>query len=392
MTAFDFDLGVVGAGPAGATCALTAARLGASVVLIEPCGTVFDKPCGEGIMAAGVAVLADLGLRAQLGRAREFDRLRYVLADVAPLEIELSPPGLAVERPLLLAAFEAALAHERNVVRVRAHAATSAIEGLAQDHGHMLALGRSEELRVRVLVAADGSGGHSAPWLRGRRRERRSSRFGVRARFEQDAQLDGVEVHLGGGCEVYLTPLANGAINVAVLFEKAPDGVRGSPTLLAHALERHPRAALHLRRAITAPTARALDRARPRDVAGRRSFLVGDAAGAIDPILGCGVSLALTGGMRAAHAAVRILEGNPVREVEQVYRRAWNAESRARRILANALRAIAKSPHTARLAIAALRRSPRSCRVLARIAAGNRDEDATLDHARLDWERRAGIP
>ena len=58
----EFDLAVIGAGPAGATCALSAARNGLHVALFEPQAGPIDKPCGEGIMPSGVDVLVELGL------------------------------------------------------------------------------------------------------------------------------------------------------------------------------------------------------------------------------------------------------------------------------------------------------------------------------------------
>src|SRR6185436_14788508 len=42
-----FDVAVIGAGPAGAAAALSAARAGLSVALFEPQAEL-DKPCGEG--------------------------------------------------------------------------------------------------------------------------------------------------------------------------------------------------------------------------------------------------------------------------------------------------------------------------------------------------------
>jgi len=73
-----YDLAVVGGGPAGAAAALGAARAGLSVALFEP-QTAPDKPCGEGIMPAGVAALRALGLDGLLAQGRPLERIRYVL-------------------------------------------------------------------------------------------------------------------------------------------------------------------------------------------------------------------------------------------------------------------------------------------------------------------------
>ncbi|HVV51071.1 MAG TPA: FAD-dependent monooxygenase, partial [Polyangia bacterium] len=61
------DVAVAGGGPAGATLALLLGRAGLRVDLFDARRFPRDKPCGEGIMPAGVAVLERLGLRAAVG-------------------------------------------------------------------------------------------------------------------------------------------------------------------------------------------------------------------------------------------------------------------------------------------------------------------------------------
>ena len=58
----EFDVVVVGAGPAGAAAALTARRAGASVLLLDRADFPRDKACGDGIAAHSVDVLAELGV------------------------------------------------------------------------------------------------------------------------------------------------------------------------------------------------------------------------------------------------------------------------------------------------------------------------------------------
>ncbi|MEV0569195.1 geranylgeranyl reductase family protein [Dactylosporangium sp. NPDC050588] len=58
----DFDVVVVGAGPAGAAAALAARRAGASVLLLDKAGFPRDKPCGDGVAPHALDVLAGLGV------------------------------------------------------------------------------------------------------------------------------------------------------------------------------------------------------------------------------------------------------------------------------------------------------------------------------------------
>jgi flavin-dependent dehydrogenase len=182
--------------------------------------------------------------------------------------------------------------------------------------------------------------------------------------------LDRVEVHMGRGCEVYLTPLPGGEVNVAVLFERAPAGVAGVDALLAFGLERHPRAARHLGVRTTPPAARSLDGRREDPLARGGLFAAGDAGRLVDPIVGCGVSIALRTGRLAARAAHARLAGRPAEAVDRSYALAFARECTARRALAGFLRRGDAHPRLARAVAGLLRRMPVATRSMARIAGG----------------------
>ncbi len=52
-----FDVAVVGAGPAGATAALTLARRGLNVALLEKAALPRYKTCGGAVVGRGLALL-----------------------------------------------------------------------------------------------------------------------------------------------------------------------------------------------------------------------------------------------------------------------------------------------------------------------------------------------
>ncbi|MDB4980468.1 MAG: monooxygenase, FAD-binding protein, partial [Myxococcales bacterium] len=70
------DVAIAGAGPAGATLAVLLGRAGLTVDVFDARRFPREKPCGEGIMPAGVAVLERLGLIDAVG-GRRVDGVRY---------------------------------------------------------------------------------------------------------------------------------------------------------------------------------------------------------------------------------------------------------------------------------------------------------------------------
>ena len=68
MNMNQFDAVVVGAGPAGSIAALTLARGGAHVALIDKARFPRDKACGDLIGPPGVGLLSELGLRVEATR------------------------------------------------------------------------------------------------------------------------------------------------------------------------------------------------------------------------------------------------------------------------------------------------------------------------------------
>src|SRR3989442_1381396 len=76
----DADLVVIGGGPVGAVLAMSLARVGKRVTVLEKSGFPRDKPCGEGLMPSGVAVLDRLGIHLLRAGFPPLHGVRYRLA------------------------------------------------------------------------------------------------------------------------------------------------------------------------------------------------------------------------------------------------------------------------------------------------------------------------
>lgn len=357
-----FGAAVVGGGPAGAASALAAARAGLTVALFEPQAMPSDKPCGEGILPSGLDALHELGLDEFSARGRALSCVRYVLASGRVLAIELPRAGLALERSALEDALWRALEREPRVTAVRARVRT-------ERGGDSFLLADGERTwRARTLIAADGVRGQAAEWLRRPREAPR--RLGLRARVLAAGELPSVEVHLGGSSEVYLTPLPGQRINVAVLLNRLPSSPpRSTRELYEEALSEHPRAAARLGPLLTPPEARSLGRPFPREVARAGAFLAGDSAGGVDPVLGCGVAIALRTGLAAGRAAAGVLacgSGEP----ERAYARFVALETGLRARLARSLVFLSAHPHLQDVVARALTSAPPLARALATGVAG----------------------
>jgi flavin-dependent dehydrogenase len=361
------DVAVLGAGPAGCAAALAAARAGRSVVLFDPRAEAVDVPCGEGLMPEGVAALRLLGLGDVVDAGRSFDAITFVTPRGRRLRAPL-PGGCSVKRPDLQRALDATVRAEPSIVRVVARASTRP----AADGGFVIAWAEGRLSAAAVVVACGLEGGGLEDE---RTRGSGATRPGLRARFRAGPRaFDGVEVHLGGGSEIYLTTHADGSIAAAALFRATANATSAS-RLFDDALRRHPYAADALGSMIVPPAARPIAQRSSTCLARGGRFLAGDSALAVDPIVGCGVSLALVGGLRAGAAAAAVATGADADARSRAYEHAVRAAAAPRARLARMLGFLSKHDLAADLAASMLARAPR---LLAWLAGGAGRNSATL--------------
>ena len=281
------DLIVSGAGPVGLAVAISAARRGWDVVLVDPVDGTIDKACGEGLMPAGVEILLSLG--AEAPRHHEFDGIRYVRGPRHADGLFKDGPGWGIRRTELHRVLDEAAA-KAGVLRVRGH-----ITSVVQHDDRVEALGR----KARWMVAADGLRSPMRQHLGLEMPRVRSPRFGIRRHFAVAPWSDKVEVHWADDAEAYVTPVDDKLIGVAFLFgESARTADQGSKLPpYERMLQRFPDLAERL-----VHPASAVRGAGPfgievsARVAGR-VLLAGDAAGYLDPLTGEGIKLGMAGAM-----------------------------------------------------------------------------------------------
>ncbi len=376
------DVLIAGGGPAGSALAILAGRAGHSVSLFDGARFPREKPCGEGLMPSGVGALERLGLAAATGGV-PIGGIRYhgfgLTAETAfpaprPGRGRVGPAahGLGQRRIVFDDALWAAARATPNV-RVFEDAA---VEGVVCRAGRAVGLRvAGQTVSGGLMVGADGARSvvRRAVGLEGPRTER--PRWGLRMHFRLAADRPApnfVEVFVGDGHELYLTPLPAGEVLVAVLSAHGHHEDRPAQTLRAF-IDRHPALVERLRgaEAVSAPRGRSPLASTARAGVAPGVVLLGDAAGFTDPLTGGGMAQALLSAELLAPYLGRALGE---RDDEWL----WRFDRRRRAMLRDyvwltrlMVRAAGR-PLLARGTLKAMRASPALMRHLVGVAAGLR--------------------
>jgi menaquinone-9 beta-reductase len=345
------DVVVVGAGPAGVAAAVTLARAGREVTLVDKARFPRDKICGDGLTAGALRLLEGLGL--DPGTVASWQRVDDVVVR-GPSGHEVTfplPRGrgtyAAVARRGDLDAALVDLARTAGVKVLDGHACTDA----AQDGDRvLLTVAGAGDLDAGFAVAADGMWspvrrhlGLATPGYRGEWHAFRQYFTGVGPRAARDLFV-WFEPDLLPGY-AWSFPLPDGRANVGFGIQRGGKVARIQdmatiwPDLLARP---HVRAVLG-----DAATGESPHRAWPIParidgavLAAGRTLFVGDAAMATDPLTGEGIGQALLTGVLAAGAIVD--HGPDAGAVAAAYRdgalRALVADHRMSMLLVRAVR------------------------------------------------------
>lgn len=349
MEIAEYDLIVAGAGPAGSACAITAARAGAKVLLLEKDRFPRHKVCGEFVSPESLQLLEWL-----LGEQKFQDRPQIAHARIfsgrKTISLPISPPARSIARfeldKELLEAARRAGAEVKEETTVRHveqeeifHVQTVLSAGAPDARGFGVA-GRS-------AGAPDARGFGVAGWSAASDRTDHTQNFTARAvvnstgRWSQLTQPAAVSKHKWIGLKGHFREAApsptvdlyffdSGYCGVQPVSETAVNACAMVRSDAARSLEevfsRQPE--LWQRSRSWDPLFPAITTSplyfREPQTESNGMVLAGDAAAFIDPFAGDGISLALHSGALAAECLLPFVNGkSSLQQTRQQYRKAY---------------------------------------------------------------------
>ena len=278
---------VIGGGPAGLAAAIAVRKRGFGVSVADPCEPPIDKTCGEGLLPDAVEALSRLGVELPRGVGSAIRGIRFLHESESAEACFPSKPGLGVRRTALHGSLVAHASACGVSLRWRARVRATG-DGLFLD---------GQRVSAGWIIGADGANSIVRRWSGLDGHSRPSHRFAFRTHFRVLPWTDFVEVYWGRGIQIYVTPIGEMDVCVAVVSHE-------SRTRLNDALRDFPALADRLRGAEPITTERGgitgmmkLTRVSRDNVA-----LVGDASGCVDAVTGEGLGLAFRQAMELADA------------------------------------------------------------------------------------------
>lgn len=317
----EYDVVIVGAGPAGAACAMSLSRSGLKVGVVDKAKFPRDKVCGDALSADVIRQLPMLSERL----ARDFATcetrtpaygVRLYAPNRTSVDLSFTTQGGSIGYVWPRLEFDSLL-----VSCMKADGGCDVMENVAVTSvsvapGEVHIHTSQGSLRARIVVGADGANSVVARLTGSKDIDRNHHSAGLRVYYEGVSGFDErnhIELHF---CQkilpgyLWIFPMQGGRANVGIGMLSS--AVANKRINLRRTLDELLRTDPHLRDRFA--SARPLEQARGhglplgsvrRKLSGDRFLLVGDAASLIDPFTGEGIGNAIRSGRVAADHIVQ---------------------------------------------------------------------------------------
>lgn len=274
-----YDVAVIGGGPAGLATAIEVGRQGLRAVVLDGQRPPIDKACGEGLLPDGIERLRRLGVMIApsergLFRGIEFSDDRSRIAAAFP-----TGEGWGVRRTTLQA-----LLSERAEESGAALLWTTPVKRI---EGHQIVCQRLT-LEARWIIGADGIQSQVRRWAGLDRYVWNRQRIALRQHFAIRPPSEYVQIIWAQDGQCYITPVGKEEISVAVITHRRHAEYRELLSCFPSIKN-----ALPTSIAITSVRGSLTASRRLRGVWSGHMALVGDASGSVDAITGEGICIAL---------------------------------------------------------------------------------------------------
>jgi len=318
----EYDVIVVGAGPAGSTAARYAAAGGASVLMLEKDRDVgYPVRCGEAVSHEGVIQFIQPDPK---WIAATVTRFKLVAPNGNSVIPKLDGNGYVLERRLFDYELAKLAANEGAEVITKAYVYDLLKDNEGKTVGvKVLIKDKEEEIRSRIVIGADGVESRVGKWtgidtacsIHDMESCAQMTIAGIE--IEQDC----LEFYFGDkvspGGYLWVFPKGKGSANVGIGINVEVAKKKSAIRYLQEFVEqKFPRAAILTHIAGGVPCAKTCD-----TMVNNNVMLVGDAAHQVNPVSGGGIISGMIGGMIAGQVAAEALKINDLSQLHDYEKR-----------------------------------------------------------------------
>ncbi|MBN8653984.1 MAG: geranylgeranyl reductase family protein [Cytophagales bacterium] len=348
MTAPDFDVAVIGAGPAGSTAALAMLNSGLRVALIDMATFPRDKTCGDAVAAYVPKVLATISpeFKAEfeaLSQKQAVHTCRVFAPNGRPIDFRFSESGNIVKR-IDLDNFLCELATSQKHVTPFFGSRVNSL-AFKSDQNLWELQTTSGAIKAKLIIGCDGANSVVTKQVSDGRLLQQHHSAAVRAYFTGVAGVnpESFELHFIPELPLgyfWIFPESDGSFNVGLgaLSKFISDKHLNLRDLLQHVVSKHNSISKRFANAIQISDVKGFGLplgSRKIPISGKGWMLCGDSAHLIDPLTGEGIGQAMASGRFAGWMAVDCFKKNNFSAEfmksydRQVYKKFWTSHRKS---------------------------------------------------------------